>query len=31
MKPEQRNESRRGAEREIQRRGEAQFMDHNFV
>jgi hypothetical protein len=31
MKPEERNNSRRGDEREIQMRGEAQFMDHNFV
>jgi hypothetical protein len=31
MKPEERNKSRRVDETEIQRRSEAQFMDHNFI
>jgi hypothetical protein len=31
MKPEERNNGRRVDEREIQRRGGIQFMDHNLV
>ena len=30
MKPEERNNSRRGGDRESQRRSEEQFVGHNF-